>query len=129
MSLQSGQLAGPRGDTKFIYASLYMDQMESYEFAETQIEACIQRAGGSGTRHDQMVLGVDIVATPEQIGAGAAHGMGRYILQYVDEEYPDLKIRVVGITDDDERRPIRDGVLTQTLTLDDIDDVHLFTLE
>lgn len=55
--------------------------------------------------------------------------MGRYILQYVDEEYPDLKIRVVGITDDDKRRPIRDGVPTQTLTLDDIDDVHLFTLE
>jgi hypothetical protein len=110
----------------FVYGSLYADNAESWEFAETQIDDCI---GKAQRPQPQIALLFDIVATPEQIANGDAHEIAQYILRYVDEQYPDLKLRTVGITDDDNRRPARDIVLTQTMQMDDIDNVHLFVVE
>lgn len=109
-----------------VYGSLYMDQAESYEFAETQIDECIATAR---IPHERIVLAFDIVATPAQISSGRAREWGNHILQYCDREYPKLGARVVGITDDDHRRVMRDTLITRTLSDRDIDGIHLIELE
>jgi hypothetical protein len=109
-----------------VYGSLYLDRAESFEYAEMQVDDCIAKAR---KLRSQIVLAFDIVATPAQIAVGEAHETARLILEYVDANYPGLNNRCVGITDDDERRPMRDTLLSRRLSPDDIDDVHLFVVE
>ena len=108
------------------YGSLYMDQAESYEYAETQIDETITKAR---VPLDQIILAFDIVATPGQISSGRAREWGQHILNYCDQHYPKLSARAVGITDDGHRRVMRDMFITRTLTPKDIDDVHLIEME
>lgn len=109
-----------------IYGSLYTDQSESYEFAESQIDSCIAKAQ---VPLGQINLAFDIVATPIQIASGLARQWGQHILDYCDQHYPQLSARVVGITDNDHRRVMRDTLITRKLTEKDIDDVHLIEME
>lgn len=108
------------------YGSLYMDQAESFEFAELQIDQCIATARAP---HERIIVAFDIVATPEQIASGRARQWGQHILDYCDKEYPNLSARVVGITDDDHRRVWREMLITQRLTPGDIDGIHLIEME
>ena len=117
-------IASPKKN--LVYGALYMDRAESYEFAETQIDECIETAR---IPHDRIILAFDIIATPEQIISGRAMEWGNHILHYCDRQYPKLSARVVGITDDDHRRVMRDTLITRTLSESDIDGVHLFELE
>lgn len=110
------------------YVALYLDQAESAEFAELQINATIER---SQKPVNQISLLIDLVATPEQIQNGVAHRVVGQMVNYVkgEEKYRGLRTFLVGITDDDKRRALRDTLLTRTLTEQDIDDKHLFVLE
>lgn len=117
----------PSGPQKsLVYGSLYMDQAESYEFAETQIDECIATAH---VPHSRIILAFDIVATPAQIASGRAQEWGKHILNYCDQHYPKLSARVIGITDDDHRRLWRDTLITNKLTGNEIDGVHLIEME
>ncbi len=109
-----------------VYGSLYMDRSESFEFAEKQIDECIAKAPAP---LGKVLLAFDIVATPTQIASGLARQWGQHILDYCDQHYPQLSARVVGITDDDQRRVMRDTLITQKLTEKEIDGVHLIEME
>ena len=74
-------------------------------------------------------LAFDVVATPAQIAQGEARRLARHLLTYLDERYPRLRARFVGVTDDDSRRPGRDLVLLGRLSHDDIDGQHLFVFD
>lgn len=115
----------PEPKKSLVYGSLYMDQAESYEFAEMQIDQCIKSAR---TTHERIIVAFDIVATPEQIALGRAREWGQHILDYCDREYPNLSARVVGITDDNHRRLWRDMLLTQKVTPADIDGIHMIEM-
>lgn len=108
------------------YGSLYMDQAESYEYAETQIDECITAAR---VPHERIILAFDIVATPAQMASRRAKEWGQHILQYCDQHYPNLSARAVGITDDDHRRVMRDLLITHTLSEKDVDGIHLIEME
>lgn len=124
------QRKSPTDEKKYdlAYVALYLDQAESAEFAELQISATIER---SQKPVNQIGLLVDLVATPEQIQNGMAHRVAGQIVDYVkgEEKYSDLRSFLVGITDDDKRRALRDTLLTRTLAESDIDDKHLFVIE
>lgn len=107
------------------YGALYMDQAESYEYAETQIDDCI----AAKMRLERIIVAFDIVATPAQIASGKAREWGQHILNYCDKQYPKLSARVVGISDDDRRRLCRDLLLTNKLTDTDLDGIHLIEME
>ena len=109
-----------------VYGSLYMDQGESFEYAETQIDECIATAQ---VPVERILLAFDLIASPTQISSGLARRWGQHILRYCDEHYPNLAARVVGITDDDSRRVMRDTLITRKLTGNEIDDVHLIEME
>lgn len=96
------------------YGCLYMDTGEgSWEFAETQINSCIQKVAFKKLRKrfDLIILGFDIIATKEQIRGGAPNAIADRLLAYVDEKYPTLHARAIGITHLDEPRPVRNLVL------------------
>jgi len=109
-----------------VYGSLYMDQAESFEFAETQIDDCIAKANSP---YEKIILAFDIVATPAQITSGRAREWGQRILKYCDQHYSHLSARAVGITDDDQRRVMRDMLITQRIKESDIDGIHLIEME
>jgi hypothetical protein len=109
-----------------VYGSLYMDASESYEYAETQIDECIRTAK---IPLESIRVAFDIIATPTQIASGLAREWGRHILNYCDKEYPGLNARVVGITDDDKRRVMRDVLITRSMSGNEIDNIHLIEME
>jgi hypothetical protein len=105
-----------------VYGSLYMDLNESVEFAELQIADIIAECPG---RVEGIFLVFDIVATPYQLRRAAAHRMGSKILNYIDEHYPTLAARLIGITDNDYLRPARERMLRRSKR---IDNVHQFIM-
>ena len=111
-----------------IYGSLYLDEGESWEFAEKQVDECILNAKDLYPMH-RIGLAFDIVATPKQIARGEARRLAKHLLAYIDERYPRIRARFVGVTDDDRRRPGRDVVLLGTLSRDAIDNKHLFVFD
>ncbi len=103
-----------------------MDQAESYEYAETQIDECIAAAR---VPHQRIILAFDIITTPAQITSVRARKWGQYILDYCDQHYSKLSVRVVGITDDDHRRLCRDMLITRQPSATEIDGIHLIEME
>jgi hypothetical protein len=112
------------------YGTLWVAQSESYEFAEMQIASLISK---SPRRIEDIFLVFDIVASARQVQNAFAHQVGSWILGYIDEHYPNLGARIVGITDNPRLRPGRDKVLRgshrvdnahQFLLLGDDDDVY-----
>jgi hypothetical protein len=59
-----GKRKTPKPEKILVYGSLYMDQGESFEYAETQIDECIAQAKAPPER---LLLAFDLVATPLQI--------------------------------------------------------------
>ena len=118
-------------DMVALYGSLYMDAQESWEYAEMQIDEMIEQVTRQSASLAQVFIFFDIVATQKQLKTGAAHQIARHLLSYIDTDYPDVRGRMIGITDDDDRRPMRDIFILEEnagLTENDIDGVHLFML-
>lgn len=104
------------------YGSLYLDQGESIEYAELQIAETIANCT---KLVEYIYLVFDIVATPRQVRSGFAHQTGVEIINYVDEHYPTLAARMLGITDNDRLRPGRDKVLRGSKQ---VDNIHQFLM-
>ncbi len=111
---------------KFAYGSLDLHNKEAIPHIKTQIDEGIRQANAP---LDQVGFVFDLLVTPEQIESGTAHRVAQLILDYVDQSYPGLLLRYVGITDDESRRPMRDILLTKQLQLEDVDNQHLFVIE
>lgn len=110
------------------YAALYLDEKESFETAEAQVNDDIDQAAAQGRDPSDIYIAVDIIATPEQIARGVAEKYARRILHFIDTNYPQSG-RAAGISDDDTRRPLRDLLITHTLQDADIDGQHLIVIE
>ena len=111
---------------KFAYGFLDLDQKEAIPYIKDQIDEGIFK---TDSPLNQVGLVFDLIATPEQIQSGTAHRVAQLILDYVDQNYPGLLLRYLGITDDESRRPMRDILLTKQLQLEDVDNQHLFVIE
>jgi hypothetical protein len=116
------------GQLSIAYAALYLDEKESFETAETQINEDIDQAAAQGRDPTDIYIAVDIIATADQIARGLAEKYARRILRFIDANYPQSG-RAAGISDDDTRRPLRDMLITHKLTDADIDGRHLIIIE
>jgi hypothetical protein len=110
------------------YSALYLDEKESFETAEAQINENIDEAAAVGKDPSDIYIAVDIIATPSQIASGVAKKYAERIMSFVDRSFPQSG-RAIGITDDDRRRPLRDLLITHRLQDSDIDGKHLYILE
>jgi hypothetical protein len=106
-----------------VYGSLYLDQRESIEYAEMQIFNSISDC--PALRLEEIAVVFDIVATRRQLRSGFAHNLANQVLEYIDEHYPTLGLRVVGITDDDCLRAGRDRMMRGSWR---VDNVHQFLI-
>jgi hypothetical protein len=104
------------------YGSLFISQSESFEFAELQIADLI---ANSARRVEEIFLVFDVVASTRQVQGAFAHHVGLRILNYIDQNYPSLGARIVGITDNPRLRPGRDKVLRGSHR---VDNAHQFLL-
>jgi hypothetical protein len=110
------------------YSALYLDEKESFETAEIQINENIDEAAAVGKDPTDIYIAVDIIATPGQIASGVAKKYAERIMAFVNRTFPQSG-RAIGITDDDRRRPLRDLLITHNLQDSDIDGKHLSILE
>jgi len=108
--------------TSYAYGALYLNRRETLEDAIAQVEKILARLEKP---HSQVTLFFDIIASRAQVKEGIAHQVGLAILEYVDEHYPNLAGRVVGITDTDRVRPCRDGGIQGN---EQVDNLHQFFL-
>jgi hypothetical protein len=104
------------------YASLFIKQSESIEFAELQIANLI---ANSPRRVEKIYLVFDVIASRRQVQSIYAHTIGLAILNFIDEHYPTLGARIVGITDNPRLRPGRDKVMRGSRR---VDNAHQFLL-
>lgn len=115
--------------SNIMYGYLNMNSGEKLAKALEYIMALAKQEEDNGREIKNLQLGFDIIATPNQIKGGKAKEIARSILRYVDSAYPNLNKRVVGITDNEDRRPVRDVIFTKSLKIYQIDNKHLFVEE
>lgn len=115
--------------SSIMYGYLNLNSGEKLAKAIEYLSALVKQEEGNGKRLEDLQLGFDIIATPNQIKGGKAKETARAILRYVDSAFPNLKRRVVGITDNDKKRPVRDTIFTKTISIKNIDSKHLFVEE
>lgn len=70
------------------YAALYLDEKESFETAEAQVNDDIDQAAAQGRDPSDIYIAVDIIATPEQIARGVAEKYARRILHFLTQTTP-----------------------------------------
>ncbi len=76
----------------------------------------------------KLMIGVDIVATKDQISEESAQDIARKALIFIDESHSP-NARAIGITNQRKIMPIRDIVLTKKIQEDIIDDVNYFIFD
>jgi hypothetical protein len=100
-----------------VYGLLYLDQRESIEYAEMQIAKLV---ADCPALVEQIAVVFDLVATRRQVRTGFAHELAGRILEYIDEHYPTIGLRVVGVTDSDLLRPGRDRMMRGSWRVDNV---------
>lgn len=112
-----------------MYGYLNLNSGEKLAKALEYIRDLVKQEEGNGRQLKDLQLGFDIIATQNQIKGAKAQEVARAILRYTDSAFPNLKRRVIGITDNDKKRPIRDIIFSKTLGIRNIDNKHLFIEE
>lgn len=106
-ALEKPELMAIEG-TALAYGNLFMDSGEcSWEYAELQIDKVYKEALKKAPA-EEIIIAFDLTATKSQIDADVAEKMAQRIIKYIDEKYPEVGTRLIGITADDDKRPLRD---------------------
>jgi len=82
-----------------------------------------------GNPMQSLVLMIDIVCIFEGISPEIARQLSQDVLKWIDQEFPDLRDRFVGVSDDPKSLPLRHLVLTRCMAFGEIDNQHLFIFE
>jgi hypothetical protein len=94
------------------YSSLYLDQSEGIEHAETLVAELI---ASTERPLPEIALLCDIIGAPAQVVKGPAGALARHLIAFVDAEFPGLHSRLVGVTGHESVRPARDGFVLRSL--------------
>ncbi len=89
----------------------------------------INKTISSSSPIQSLVLMIDIVCAFEITHPEMASQMAQDIFLLVDQEYPDLRDRFVGISNDQQCLPLRHIILTRSLAFGKIDNQNLFIFE
>jgi hypothetical protein len=76
-----------------------------------------------------LVVAIDITCQPDLIAEGFAPQLAQSVLLTLDEHFPWLRDRFVGISDDETCLPLHDLMRTGKLTWEEIDNQHRFVFE
>jgi len=106
-----------------------LDPSKPAQAATQQVVEFVEKTRKDGQQIQNLVVAIDITGSPDQIVRGYAEQLGHSILFALDQHYPRLRDRFVGISDDESRLPLRDLMRTGSLAWEEIDNQHLFVFE
>ena len=110
-----------------VYASIH--QTRAFDSIAVEISQLISEMTRENRKVHDMVLAVDLVCTPEAIAGGRSQQLAEEMLEFIDRQFPDIRDRFVGITDDEHKLPLQALLISGTLALEEIDNEHLFVME
>ena len=110
-----------------VYASIH--QTRVFDSIAVEISQIISEMTCENRKIHDMVLAVDLICTPEAIAGGESQQLAGEILEFIDRQFPTLRDRFVGITDDKHTLPLYALFITGALALEEIDNEHLFVME
>ena len=94
-----------------------------------QINALVTEYVSTDQLTKNLVVAIDITCEPDLIAEGIAGQLAQAILSSLDQYYPNLRDRFVGISDDEARLPLHELMRTGKLAYEEIDNQHLFVFE
>ncbi len=108
---------------------LRMDIADSFDIVESQIRQMINQSDLANHPIENVILAIDFSLPAKQLDLHTAQQIAQTTLQTVDQCYPAIRDRFVGISDDAKILPLRDLMQTGKLALEEIDNQHLFVFE
>ena len=110
-----------------VYASIH--QTRAFDSIAVEISQLISEMTCENRKIHDMVLAVDLISTPDDISGGGSQQLAGEMLAFIDRQFPTLRDRFVGITDDENKLPLQALLISGTLALEEIDNEHLFVME
>lgn len=111
----------------FSHSILNLGKGEDYKYLIQDITEKADRIRSAYPKA-KLMIGVDIIATKDQISEELAQDIARKALIFIDENHSP-NARAIGITNQRKIMPIRDIVLTKKIQEDIIDDVNYFIFD
>lgn len=111
----------------FSHSILNLGKGEDYKYLIQDITEKADRIRSAYPKA-KLMIGVDIIATKDQISEESAQDIARKALIFIDENHSPIA-RAIGITHQRKIMPIRDIVLTKKIQEDIIDDVNYFVFD
>jgi len=112
-----------------IYHNLSFDFAKSEQEVIQQVCELVDRNMAKDQFFQNVIVAIDISCPPDLITTGIAGQLAQTILSSLDQQYPVLRDRFIGISDDAKKLPLRDLMQTGKLALEEIDNQHLFVFE
>jgi len=110
-----------------VYAGIH--QTRAFDSITTEISQLISEMTCENRNIHDMVLAVDLICTPDAISGGRSQQLAGEMLEFIDRQFPTLRDRFLGITDDENKLPLQALLISGTLALEEIDNEHLFVME
>jgi len=125
--------AASHRQSKFVQGSFLVytriHQTQSFDSITAEITQLIIKTLSENRNIHDIVLAVDLICTPEAISRGESEHLAGEILAFVDRQFPNIRDRFLGITDDDHTLPLYALLITGALALEEIDNEYLFVME
>ena len=115
--------------TSLVYGSIHQTRMTSNNSITAQISQLISDTLSERKLIQDIVLAIDLISTSNAISNGKAQKIAIKTLRSIDQQFPNLRDRFVGITDDENTLPLQAILITGALSLEEIDNEHLFVME
>lgn len=110
-----------------VYASI--PQAHAFDSITEEISQLVGETLTENRRIHNLVLAVDLISTAEAISRGEPQQLAGELLEFIDRQFPNLRDRFVGITDDENKLPLQGLLISGALALEEIDNEHLFVME
>jgi len=110
-----------------VYASIHHTQ--SFDSITAEISQLISETLCENRQIHGLVLVVDLISTADAISRGESKQLAEELLGFIDRQFPNIRDRFVGITDDEIKLPLLGLLISGALALEEIDNEHLFVME
>jgi len=110
-----------------VYASIH--QARAFDSITTEISQLVGKTLTENRRIQNLVLAVDLISTADAVSRGESQQLARELLEFIDRQFPNIRDRFMGITDDESKLPLQGLLISGALALEEIDNKRLFVME
>ena len=110
-----------------VYASI--PQTQSFDSITAEISQLVSDTLNENRKIQNLVLAIDLICVPDNIADGESQQLAGELLGFIDRQFPNIRDRFVGISDDEIKLPLQGLLISGALALEEIDNEHLFVME